>query len=354
MTSPARPVFDSETRITIPETALTLPALRHPDHAEIERANQHYIRTHLWNLYRSEEEAQNNLRDRHAQWACLANPNGHSERVRYHAYWVSAFFLIDDALSDPNWHGSSTHAADTIVSELVSVLEGDLTAPGSGGGPYKKVAAMVLEPILEGMGPGLRARFLADMRRYIHEYRAEVALRATGKVPDFDTYMAMHTASGCDAVTTLVEYGLQIDLTGAFRAHPALHELKRIVHDNFILVNDLFSFHREHSQGDYTNALSVLVLAEGMQLQDAIDKVCHLIRETETRFIKKSGEMLTSALGADPDIRAYVEEMAYAFSASSQWSYETPRYHNGERGVTRFPSGSATLTRDRITYASAK
>ncbi|WP_328380507.1 terpene synthase family protein (plasmid) [Streptomyces sp. NBC_00440] len=354
MTSPARPVFDSETRITIPETALTLPALRHPDHAEIERANQHYIRNHLWDLYRSEEEARNNLHDRHAQWACLANPNGDTERVRYHAYWVSAFFLIDDVLSDPRWHGSSTRETDTIVGELVAVLEGDLTTAGGEGGPYKKVAVRVLGPILEGMGSGLRTRFLADMRRYIQEYRAEVALRATGRVPDFDTYMAMHTASGCDAVTTLVEYGLQVDLTEAFRAHPALYELKRIVHDNFILVNDLFSFHREHSQGDYTNALSVLVLAEGMQLQDAIDKVCHLIGETEKHFIQKSGEMLASTLGADPNVRAYVEEMAYAFSASSQWSYETPRYHNGGRGVTRFPCGSATLTRDRMTYASAK
>jgi 5-epi-alpha-selinene synthase len=186
--------------------------------------------------------------------------------------------------------------------------------------------------IKRDMSQNQRSRFFYEMQALLQAFNREKEFKQKSELPDFNSYVLIHRVSiGYTFFTLLLEYSLDIDVSILKSTDLDLSQLVILGAEITFLTNDLFSFRKEFFEENYFNAISILCFHERYTLQQAIDKICHLLKEKEREFIEIRDYILSKYPKIDSrenwELHQYVEGLAHMVSGNYYWSLKTGRYH---------------------------
>ncbi|MFI5987520.1 terpene synthase family protein [Streptomyces sp. NPDC051555] len=111
-----------------------------------------------------------------------------------------------------------------------------------------------------------------------------------------------------------------------------------------ILVNDLLSWRKEHARDDTMNAVAVLRHNDNLNLQDAVNALCHLIEAEGRAYLDARDLILNGPLGTRPDVAVYFDAVDHLIGGTQAYRYLTPRYFGDGYAPDGSTSGWLSLT----------
>jgi len=179
--------------------------------------------------------------------------------------------------------------------------------------------------------PGCQKRFLDTMDGYTHSTYEQVIHRAKDFDLDIDEFIIWRRqSSAVRVVFVLIELGLGLDMPDEVMEHPLILRLDECANDLIGLGNDLYSFNREQSAGQYTNLVPVAMNKLNLTLQNAIDFVDQLLHRALSDFLTAKAALPSWGPEIDERVEAYVRGMQHWVARSIKWGYESKRYFTDE------------------------
>lgn len=347
-----QPTFAPGTQFHLPELARRIPVKSHPEVESIRKRSNGWVRSRLGFILPDSAAMDAFFACDYALWTSLILPTTVEDRALDACDWTQYFFMFDNVCSGAGHLARRTDRARELFHAIRAVMRGEnASVPNPYAGAFEEIWWRIVSP----MPAGQRQRFAASVDCFLDGCFAEITSRAADKVLDYETYMCTRRNSvGGKMYFLLAEHGLRIDLTddlpGPLPGGGPLGDLIATALDYLILSNDLFSFRAECSKEDFVNAVSAFISQDGLSLQGAIDKLCHVIDTREREFLAKRDQILAGALGQRPEVQAYVAALGYMMSGNLHWSYLTPRYHGQGYVWNGSTSGTVTLHPDRTIF----
>ncbi|MFD6879980.1 MULTISPECIES: terpene synthase family protein [unclassified Streptomyces] len=347
--SPPRTESAMELRFSLPAPVDLTPFRLHPQADQIEERSDAWAREHLAAAYPSREALEEFLERRAALWPCMSYPSADPGRLLWFCQWNQYWFMLDDRsvydsdlAADPGRARRTYAAIRQVLNESLPAAE----VPGR----LRPLADLWAQsgPL---MPAGLRARFAASTEDLLDGFEAEAALRADSAHTPDDLVTARRKASGVWMCTTFVEWGLGIDLTDDFAAHPALGRLSVLAGEQMIYHNEILSFRKEHFSGDTMNLVTAWAGPGLHRLQEAVDRAHAAATRAEEDFVTERDLILAGPLGERADVRAYLDELGYLMAGCLRYEYLVPRYHGPGHLWDGTMSGTVILTAERTVFA---
>jgi cytochrome P450 len=315
--------LEGVTEFFLPELPRLLPYEYHPQAAQIEIASNGWIRRFLADTFASEPDLLYFLRQRNGIYGPLTVPRAPYQRALDIADWYQYVTVIDSFVSDRTALGASADAAREVFKRILADFDGDL--PTNPEFPYGRAGQDLWRRISPGLSVAQVRRFAASLEAFLRGCATEIQAKLTGEVPDYETCMAVRLDSfGCDFIELMTEYGNEVDMSGLI---PELAEVHLHCRRQMIIINDLLSWRKEHSQDDKMTVVRVLIEREGLGLQQAVDRLCELVGYHEKAYIAARDELLATPAGDREDVRRYLRGLDYLMGGSQEFEYLTPRYY---------------------------
>jgi hypothetical protein len=199
------------------------------------------------------------------------------------------------------------------------------------------------------------------MEMFFEAVHQQAVYRADGVVPDLGTYVDnRRETSGCKPVFDLIEYSLDLELPDAVVDHPVIVALNQGANDlvtwsnvstpsalppiyhpladrrpMFCAPQDIFSYNVEQSRDDTHNMISVFMIHDGFTLQQAVDRVGDMCKETIDTFIENQARVPSWGDAIDGDVKLYVNGLKEWIVGSLHWSFMTKRYFGDNGGTVK-------------------
>jgi hypothetical protein len=341
--------YTDGTEFYLPEFPYLLPARRHPRTQRIRRQSDEWVRRHMAFALDDAHAMDLLLEETASLWTCYVLPTAAENRLLPLCEYTEYLSVFDNAMVDRTKIGKDPAAAKELFERVTDILTDQAVGADFAWG---RVLADLWRDMRAGCSPALWERFMAEVRRFLAGCVAEITSRSDGSVFDYDTYIKVRRDSvGMGMYFVLGEYGLGIDLTDDLARHRPLRDVIDVALDHIMLTNDLFSFRAEAGMDDYVNALSVLRLSEGLDLQAAVDRLFAVIDGLRADFMAARAAIEAGELGRRPEIRAYLDALWHMMAGNLQWSYLTSRYNGPGHRWNGVRSGVVTLHRDRTVYS---
>ncbi|MFF4369444.1 hypothetical protein [Streptomyces sp. NPDC001594] len=355
---------DGPPAFTLPVLTLRLPAPRpHPAAAQETRRTADWCRTHLRCVLPDDDALDLYIAEHAEHFALWCYPDAPLERLGLITDLMQFFGAVDNVLDDVracDRTGSTTRALlDPVLDALRSGPPGGDDTPGTAPGRAPGTTPGVLCELLALMtrlhrhlSPRQGERLLAALTEYADGCAAEDSLRATGTVPDFDTYQRVHVGTSFHGlVMLLIEYALGLDVSSALTTCPALRAAVDAAIRHVLLVNDLFSYRREHFHGDASiNPITIFLRQPGQTLQGAVDRLSALILAAERDLYDARAATLASPAATDPAVVAFLEGVETFCSGYLRSVYLAGRYNGVGHTWNGLTSGTVVLHPDRTEY----
>lgn len=340
MTTP-QSLFAPGATFFMPDILKRLPVQCHPDAAKVEELSNAWVRDRLSFGFSSEERLARFLETRCGYFACLLWPNTRGERIGHLANLSQYLFAFDDAYGDRAGIGRDSESAKKVFSDFFVIMEGE--SPRSGH-PYARVFQEIWASTALAMTANQRSRYRRAVADWLHACVREVDSREKAQVFDFDTFLAVRRGSvWAKPCYPLTEHCLGIELPQEIVTSPELEEVHLLCVDVMLLINDLFSFPKEVMEGDYVNTVPILCLQRGLGLQQAVDRACEMVNDSEARILALRGALLAKYPAERSILEPYLAELAYSAAGLLAWSRFTPRYHGPGYAWNGLTSGVVTL-----------
>ncbi|SFP28068.1 hypothetical protein SAMN05421810_102118 [Amycolatopsis arida] len=333
----------------LPEFPYLLPARRHPASDRIRRSCETWVRANMRFAMADQAEMDALIEEGAALWTCYVLPTADEDRLLNLCRYTEYLSVFDNAMVDRTKIGKDPDAAKELFHRVVNILDDRAVGPDF---EWGRVLGELWRDMRVGFPEPVWDRFMAEVRRFLSGCVAEITSRSDGMVFDYDTYLKVRRDSvGMGMYFVLGEYGLGIDLTEDLTRHGELREIVDIALEHIMLTNDLFSFRAECAMDDYVNALAVLRLSEGLELQDAVDRLFTVIEGRRTDFMAARRRLESGELGGRADVRAYLDALWHMMAGNLQWSYLTSRYNGIGHVWNNVRSGIVTLHADRTEFS---
>ncbi|KAI3595869.1 terpenoid synthase [Moniliophthora roreri] len=138
---------------------------------------------------------------------------------------------------------------------------------------------------IEDAGPGCQARFKETLELFFEAVNVQAKARDADVIPDLESYIDVRRdTSGCKPCWALIEYALDIDLPDFVAEDPVIMALNQYTNDLVTWSNDIFSYNVEQARGDTHNMIVILMKCRDLTLQEAVDRVGEMCRETIDNF----------------------------------------------------------------------
>ena len=325
-TSKLRPLLATGTRYILPPLRCSGPEKVHPDYPEIYERNAAWVREYIPRSG-SRKTVEYLMESRIPFFDCLVYPFCIADRVFQSSCVASLMVSIDD------------------LSDLRRIDFDDISNGGSSD-RYGRAFSVAFGVLRAHMTDTVYERYVQSWKDVFASGAKEHSLRARNEIPDIDTYLRIRSVTaGAGPYITGAEYALDIDLTDLFGEDPAFRAVQNLVAENFVLVNDLFSFRKELFKGDPINIVASLMSVHGHDLQGAVEFVCDRITSTD-RALNQGCRELRSLYAGHPrgaQVDAYLVTLQTICSGNFRWSLETTRYHGCGYVWNGLRSGIVTL-----------
>lgn len=190
---------------------------------------------------------------------------------------------------------------------------------------------------------------MRGLHRYLDGALAETSYRTSDQIPDPESLLEQRRETvAIRFFLVLVEAGIGIELSDAALAEMEPATLGALEHISF--VNDLFSFRREHYEGDHMNLITALRTHENLTLQDAVDRIYALAGEAEDALLRSGRQLLRHS--RDPAVDAYLDAVCHFAGGNQHWSYIAARYHGDGFQWNGVRTGTVTLLPDRTVFTA--
>jgi terpene synthase-like protein len=333
--------FDSGDTFHLPPPTAKLPARVNPDTLLVEHLSAQWARRYLRSAFHTDEELDGYIRQQSGLWGCYVAPGVRADILLLIVEWTSALFLLDDALI-----GSA--AAKVFARQTLS---------GSGRPGVSADTELGFEAAIDDLWIRTRAalsaplyeRLVRNLNRYLDGALAETSYHTSDQIPDPESLLEQRRETvAIRFFLVLVEAGIGIELSDAALAEMEPATLRALEHISF--VNDLFSFRREHYEGDHINLITALRTHENLTLQDAVDRIYVLLSEAEDALLRSCRQLLCH--DRDPAVDAYLDALCHFAGGNQHWSYIAARYHGDEFRWNGVRTGTVTLLPDRTVFTA--
>lgn len=300
-----------------------LPVRQHPDTPWVTAASNEWARAHLRACVRTDAEIEHFIEGGIARLVCHMLPQAPRDVVLATCDLFQYLVLLDDAFSDKGLLGSSEHAAWTAAGRVMIALAG-------WGGSFDAATEAVDDAarrIRRHLTTPQWERLAAGVADYLNGCITEVRTRGDDRLHDFNAYTHHRRVTvGMKWILVLAELLPDQELSPRIPVHHKVARLHNVALDHLWIVNDLFSFLKEHHGQEFTSAIPVLRRSGASSPQDAVDWLLGQVAEREQSFARLRDELCASPLASEPGLCLYLENIGYVMSSALHWSWDTPRY----------------------------
>ncbi|EIM89671.1 terpenoid synthase, partial [Stereum hirsutum FP-91666 SS1] len=256
-----------------------------------------------------------------------------AERLRVVDDFMNYLFHLDN-ISDGMMAKNTTQLANWVMNafEWPDKFQPTVNADGE---VIEEVAAVKLardywSRCIQQAKPGVQQRFKSSMNMFFQAVEQQANDRGGEVVPDLESYIDMRRdTSGCKPVFDLIEYALGFELPEEVVDHPVIKALNQGANDLVTWSNDVFSYNVEQARGDTHNMICIFMEHDGCTLQESIDRVGGLCKQTIDAFVENKARVPSFAhLGPQVDgwVTGYVQGLQDWIVGSLHWSFMTKRY----------------------------
>ncbi|TFK49130.1 terpenoid synthase [Heliocybe sulcata] len=252
-------------------------------------------------------------------------PHAPYHELRVCCDFMNYLFHLDDLMDDMK--NSSTWS---LRDEVIGVLrEPDMYKSSSRVGRMTKDFWVRLSASATF---GVESRFIKTFDAFFKAVTQQALDRQKGRIPDLESYIIMRRdTSGCRPCWALIEYANHLAIPDEVMEHPLLVSLGDAANDLVTWSNDIFSYNAEQARGDTHNMIVVVMQQKRMSLQDAVDFVGSMCRQSIDRFIDDRAQLPSWGPGIDDAVARYVQGLADWIVGSLHWSFDSGRYF-GDKG----------------------
>ncbi|KAI6142946.1 terpenoid synthase [Pisolithus tinctorius] len=174
--------------------------------------------------------------------------------------------------------------------------------------PYAAMFYDLLERFRETSTHGAYKRFIRAWEEWSSSQVTQSRNRSQDRIPTVDEFILMRRATIGGA---MVEGGIQTSSRSL--ENPIIHAMSDATNDLMTWPNDLCSFNKEQSDGDYQNLVFCIMNERKVGLQEAIDVLT---------------EMLAQRVN-DYELARYLHALENFVQGTVLWYYLSPRYFRG-------------------------
>lgn len=249
-----------------------------------------------------------------------AYPFASFERFRVCCDFINTLFVVDE-ISDVQ---NGTDALTTGMIYL-NVLKDPTWDDGS---KLAQISREFRARLHKHAKSNCQRRFYQTCADYVDAVGKEAAYRVQGRVLDLSSYEKLRRDnSAVYACFALFEYALDIDLPDEVVEHPTFKNLQDWGCDLVCWANDIYSYDAEQSKGlEGNNIVTVLMEANGFNLQEAVDRAGQLWGDLMNRFVEERKKLPSWGSDLDRDVNRYVDAIGHWVVGNICWSFESQRY----------------------------
>ena len=192
----------------------------------------------------------------------------------------------------------------------------------------------------------MKERFIHTFDLFFRAITQQAADRRAGVIPDLESYIELRRdTSGCKPCWALIEYANGLNIPDDIMSHPIIETLGEAANDLVTWSNvslpsrfrglalklfsqDIFSYNVEQSRGDTHNMIVIAMHIQDLSLQEAVDFVGDLCKQSIDRFIDAKSSLPSFDFGGpiDRDVAQYVQGLQDWIVGSLHWSFQSERY----------------------------
>ncbi|CCM04708.1 uncharacterized protein FIBRA_06895 [Fibroporia radiculosa] len=306
----------------------TFPLTRHPDGEAIAAASDRWLDDNCPDLSPKKRAAIYTLKSGILTAHCY--PNATASRLRIVADFLIYLFHLDN-ISDAMAERGTEQLADAVMNahwfpERYAPTHFQGKEQPEGEYSASRLARDYWSRCIKDAKPGPQARFKENLELFFEAVQQQTMDREAGVVPDLESYIDIRRdTSGCKPSFDLIEYAMDIDLPDFVVEHPVIKSLNQAANDLVTWSNDIFSYNVEQSRGDTHNMIPILMVHQGLVLQDAIDYVGQLCAQTIDGFIENQQRIPSWSPDIDREVALYVQGLQDWIVGSLHWSFMTER-----------------------------
>jgi hypothetical protein len=304
------------------------PSALHPQVEAIQ--TQSIVWARSFSLCISESDYQHLDRSRVAWLVARAFPDATRDGLQITADWTTLFCLLDDR----------SERSDTDIGQLARVLsyllntirDGRISRPTDVPSDADVLAcalADLRQRIINRGGVYCAVRFSDRLESQFSAFLWEHLNRRNSICPSWAAYVTMRAVTvGVLPLLELATITDDISLSPDTLSHPAIVNLMTMCCNVVGWTNDLFTYEKEHAQGEVHNLVILLMRERDLSLNEARQLATRKIDAEVREFISLS-QRLPSFGGDNTTTQRYVRIMQNWMRGHIDWSTETARYQSG-------------------------
>lgn len=285
-------------------------------------------------------------------WAALAYPTVDAATLmdwcRFNALYTNVENRLETAI-DSEHEAQATGCWDLIVQALYRMAVSDspwTIAREASSRPEVQQCLLMTARLAERMTPRKARHFLHGVAKMVHAQRDEYSVLASANM-DIHDYIEYRAANyGIPLFIAAASGMLKDDPTAAEWNDPVRAQMERLVAQQCCLINDLYSFEKEHRErGErrpLVQAVTVLMEGEGLRVQAAIDRLIGIIQRCEDEYVRIRDQMLAEPM-ISPGFREYCGRLEDIMAGNLRYMLISPRYF-GAGFTGQFEGGMRSIS----------
>jgi len=255
-------------------------------------------------------------------------PTAHLAELELASDYVCWAFALDD-IGDETEVGERPARLMDLFGGFEQVLQG--RTPSAADSALDRGLADVLQRVSKFTSREQLAEFVEGNRAYFGGMLWEANNRAHGQVPDETAYLTFRPAAGAvPSFFSLIEPLERIALSSAVRAHSGVQHLARLTGNIICWINDVLSYEKERSHGDFHNLVMVYEHHRRMPPSVAAPQAIALINSAIAEFGAVAETLPSFGEAEDAELRRYLDTLHAVMRVTLAWTYDSTRYHGGD------------------------
>jgi len=196
--------------------------------------------------------------------------------------------------------------------------------------PYAAMLYDLLSRFRETSTPGAYKRFIRAFEAWSDSQVTQSRNRSQDRIPSVDEFVLMRRATiGGALVEAMIEYSLDLDLPDEVFEHPIIQAMSDATNDLMTWPNDLCSFNKEQSDGDYQNLVFCIMHECDVGLQTAIDILTEMLAQRVEDYVELKNRLPSFGPDVDLELGRYLHALENFVQGTVLWYYLSPRYFRG-------------------------
>ncbi|KAN0079854.1 Isoprenoid synthase domain containing protein [Tylopilus felleus] len=196
--------------------------------------------------------------------------------------------------------------------------------------PYAAMLYDLLSRFRETSTPCAYKRFIRAFEAWSDSQVTQSRNRLQDRIPSVEEFILMRRATiGGAMVEAMVEYSLDLDLPDEVFENPIIKGMSDATNDLMTWPNDLCSFNKEQSDGDYQNLVFCIMHERNVGLQAAIDILTEMLSQRVEDYVELKKQLPSFGSDVDRELARYLHALENFVQGTVLWYYLSPRYFRG-------------------------